>query len=119
MIKEVLNMAILKDTIVHGDLKVEGRLLLPGVNTGSGDEDISSVGFVKSRTNGGISNFAGNSTEAVISHAMKVTPRAASAFPTSNANGTLGEVWIRIDSTNIYVGNTGEYTGGMTWMVIA
>lgn len=66
----------------------------------------------------GISNFAGGGKEVTIPHGLGVTPTAAYAFPTSNPEGYLGEVWIRMDDTNLYIGNSGSFTGEMCWVAI-
>lgn len=66
----------------------------------------------------GISNFAGGGNEVTIPHGLGVTPTAAYAFPTSNPEGYLGEVWIRMDDTNLYIGNSGSFTGEMCWVAI-
>lgn len=66
----------------------------------------------------GISNFAGNGNEVTIPHGLGVTPTSAYAFPTSNPEGYLGEVWIRMDDTNLYIGNSGSFTGEMCWVAI-
>ncbi|WP_105618490.1 phage tail protein [Vallitalea okinawensis] len=65
---------------------------------------------------GGSSTFVGNGGERTIAHGLGSSPTAVSAMPKANPNGYLGEVWIRYDSTNIYVGNTGSYTGALVWM---
>lgn len=66
----------------------------------------------------GISNFAGNGQEVTIPHGLPVTPTSAYAFPMVNPEGYLGEVWIRMDETNLYIGNSGSFTGEMSWVAI-
>lgn len=66
----------------------------------------------------GISKFAGNGNEVTIPHGLGTTPTSAYAFPTSNPEGYLGEVWIRMDDTNLYIGNSGSFTGEMCWVAI-
>ena len=66
----------------------------------------------------GISNFAGNGKETTIVHGLPVTPTSAYAFPTVNPEGYLGEVWIKMDETNLYIGNSGSFTGEMSWVAI-
>lgn len=66
----------------------------------------------------GISNFAGNNQEVTIPHGLGIKPTSAYAFPTANPNGYLGEVWIRMDETNLYIGNSGSFTGEMSWTAI-
>jgi len=67
----------------------------------------------------GVSNFAGNGQEVTIPHGLPVTPTAAYAFSTVNPEGYLGEVWIRMDETNLYIGNSGSFNGEMCWVAIA
>ena len=66
----------------------------------------------------GTSNFAGNGQEVTIPHGLPVTPTSAYAFPTVNPEGYLGEVWIRMDETNLYIGNSGSFSGEMSWTAI-
>ncbi|WP_313757081.1 phage tail protein [Tissierella sp.] len=66
----------------------------------------------------GIYTFAGNGKEVTIPHGLKVKPISAYAFPAINPEGYLGEIWIRIDETNLYVGNSGSFTGAMSWIAI-
>lgn len=66
----------------------------------------------------GISNFAGDNQEVTIPHGLSATPTSAYAFPTINPEGYLGEVWIRMDETNLYVGNSGSFIGQMSWTAI-
>lgn len=64
----------------------------------------------------GTSTFAGQGNERVIAHGLGATPKAAYATPTEDPQGRLGEVWIRMTSTHLYVGNSGSFTGGMSWV---
>jgi len=64
----------------------------------------------------GTSTFAGYGQERAIAHGLGETPRAAYATPTEDPQGRLGEVWIRMTSTHLYVGNSGSFTGGMSWV---
>jgi len=66
----------------------------------------------------GTSTFAGYGQERAIAHGLGATPRAAYATPTEDPQGRLGEVWIRMTSTHLYVGNSGSFTGGMSWVAI-
>lgn len=66
----------------------------------------------------GSSTFAGSGTEKTIPHTLGAIPASAYVFPKENPLGYLGEVWVRFDATNIYVGNTGSYVGAMTWVAI-
>ena len=66
----------------------------------------------------GVSNFAGSGQEVTIPHGLSAKPTSAYAFPTVNPSGYLGEVWIRMDATNLYVGNSGSFTGAMCWTAI-
>lgn len=65
----------------------------------------------------GSSTFVGFGNERTIAHGLGETPSYVSATPTANTGGNLGEVWIRKDATNIYVGNTGDYVGAFDWYV--
>ena len=67
---------------------------------------------------GGTSLFAGSGLEKTIPHGLGSIPTSAYAFPKVNPEGYLGEVWVRFDATNIYVGNTGSFTGAMVWGVV-
>lgn len=67
---------------------------------------------------GGVANFSGSGQETVIPHNLGVIPTSAYAFPLVNPEGYLGEVWIRMDSTNLYIGNSGSFTGEMVWTAI-
>ena len=69
--------------------------------------------------NGGTSSFAGNSATRTIAHGLGTTPKTAVAVANEDTNGYLGEVWVDFDSTYIYVGNTGSFTGGMNWIAVA
>jgi len=64
----------------------------------------------------GTSTFAGQGQERAIAHGLGATPTAAYATPTEDPQGRLGEVWIRMTSTHLYVGNSGSFTGGMSWI---
>ncbi len=66
----------------------------------------------------GTSTFAGQGNERAIAHGLGATPKAAYATPTVDPQGRLGEVWIRMTSTHLYVGNSGSFTGGMSWVAI-
>ena len=66
----------------------------------------------------GTSTFAGQGNERAIAHGLGATPEAAYATPTVDPQGRLGEVWIRMTSTHLYVGNSGSFTGGMSWVAI-
>lgn len=66
----------------------------------------------------GTSTFAGSGQEVTIPHGLSVVPVSAYAFPTVNSEGYLGEVWIRMDETNLYIGNSGSFTGVMSWTAI-
>jgi|GEM_PF-2428501 len=66
----------------------------------------------------GTSTFAGQGNEKAIAHGLGATPTAAYATPTVDPQGRLGEVWIRMTATHLYVGNSGSFTGGMSWVAI-
>ena len=67
---------------------------------------------------GGLASFSGSSLETTIAHKLGAIPTSAYCFPVNNPEGYLGEVWIRMDEVNLYVGNTGSYTGEMVWTAI-
>lgn len=64
----------------------------------------------------GSSTFAGSSRARTIAHGLGKVPSFACAFPSVNASGNLGEVWITSDSTNIYVYNSGSATSSFKWI---
>lgn len=64
----------------------------------------------------GESSYAGLGSEVSIAHGFNVIPSYVNATPNSPTDGYLGEVWIRKDETNIYVGNTGSHTGTFNWV---
>ena len=66
----------------------------------------------------GTSTFAGSGNEVTIPHDLPTIPISAYAFPIINPEGYLGEVWIRMDETNLYVGNSGSFNGAMSWTAI-
>lgn len=66
----------------------------------------------------GTANFAGGGQEITIPHGLTSAPVAAYAFPTADPQGYLGEVWIRMDAVNLYIGNSGSFTGTMSWTAI-
>jgi len=66
---------------------------------------------------GGANTFAGNGSEKTIPHGLSITPTLASVTPLSNPEGYLGEIWTRIDATNLYVGNSGSHTGSFSWVL--
>ncbi len=66
----------------------------------------------------GTSIFAGNGNEVTIPHGLGAVPTSVFAVPISDPEGYLGEVWIRANATNIYVGNSGSFTGVMNWTAI-
>lgn len=69
----------------------------------------------------GKANYSGDNLETIIPHNIvdmdgnAKTPYTCIAMPDDNPQGYLGEVWVRWDDVNIYVGNTGTYTGTFTW----
>lgn len=66
----------------------------------------------------GVSSYAGLSNEVIIPHSLSTTPTVVYAHPTTNPEGYLGEVWIRKDETNLYIGNSGRHTGSLEWVAI-
>lgn len=62
--------------------------------------------------------FAGSNLETVIEHGLGYAPKYVNVIPIDNPQGTLGEIWTQMDQTNIYVGNTGTFTGQFVWIVI-
>lgn len=67
---------------------------------------------------GGRASFSGSNLETTIAHNLGAIPTSAYCFPIDSPGGYLGEVWIRMDEINLYVGNTGSYTGEMVWTAI-
>ncbi|SHN73100.1 hypothetical protein [Desulfitobacterium chlororespirans] len=67
---------------------------------------------------GGNADFAGNGAEVMIAHGLSTIPTSAYVFPAEDPGGCLGEVWIRMDSTNLYIGNSGSFIGSMSWTAI-
>lgn len=65
----------------------------------------------------GSSNFSGLGSETSIAHSLGVVPSYVSVVPNNATNGYLGEIWVRKDENNIYVGNTGSHTGAFNWLV--
>lgn len=63
--------------------------------------------------------FVGEGAETIVAHGLGVTPTAAFATPIEKTNGYLGEVWIRLDATNLYIGNTGSSTSEFSWVAFA
>lgn len=64
----------------------------------------------------GTGNFTGDGGETTIPHGLELTPSVYYATPIENPNGFLGESWIRVDDTNLYVGNSGSFTGAFLWI---
>lgn len=64
-----------------------------------------------------IASYSGGGNETVIPHGIKnndgvsIAPLFCVANPSGNPGGGLGEQWIRWDAENVYVGNTGSFTG--------
>ena len=66
--------------------------------------------------NAGIAAFSGLGGETTVAHGLSGTPTFINAIAASNPLGHLGEIWVRADATNIYVGNSGEFTGNFRWV---
>lgn len=64
----------------------------------------------------GSGNFAGSGGEVTIPHGFYAIPDSVSVTPTTDPGGYLGEIWVRKDATNIYVGNSGAHTGAFDWI---
>lgn len=77
--------------------------------------------FENNRATSGIGNFPAQGKEVAIPHLCKdafnnkVIPKYVGITCQANPQGLLGEYWARKDDTNIYVGNTGSYTGRFEW----
>lgn len=69
--------------------------------------------------NSGSNSFSGTTTPVEVLHGLPNTPFAAQVFPLEDPEGFLGEVWIDMDATKLYIGNTGEYDGDFQWMAIS
>lgn len=67
----------------------------------------------------GESSFSGSAIPTEILHNLPKKPLFAQVTPIDDPEGYLGEVWVEIDSTKIYVGNTGDYQGNFYWMAIS
>ncbi len=66
----------------------------------------------------GSSSFVGSGSEVTIAHGLGVIPSNVYAVATADTSGNLGDVWVRKDATNIYVGNSGTFTGTFDWFAI-
>ena len=70
----------------------------------------------------GSAKFSGQNKETVIPHNIvnnsgtRVVPKFVGITCCGNPQGRLGEYWVRKDDVNIYVGNTGSYTGYFDYM---
>lgn len=64
----------------------------------------------------GTGNFAGGNQEVTIAHGGGKAPQFVDVKLSENPGGFLGEVWVRSDETNIYVGNSGSFTGGFSYL---
>lgn len=70
----------------------------------------------------GTVNLAGDSNTVVITHGAKnrkgksVKPYYCTFVPNENTMGCLGEYWISWDNETMTIGNTGSYTGEVTWI---
>ena len=71
----------------------------------------------KSLVTRGSAQFPGDGNELIIPHGMEDIPSYANATPNENPKLELGEVWVRVDETNIYIGNSGKFTGGLNWVI--
>jgi hypothetical protein len=67
----------------------------------------------------GSDNFTGDGGETTIAHELggEVIFNVI-VTPTTNPGGYLGEVWVRKDATNIYVGNSGSHTGAFDYTIV-
>ena len=64
----------------------------------------------------GTGAFLGDGAEVTIPHGLEGgEPQHVTCIATANPGGYLGEVWVRKDVTNIYVGNSGSFTGNFVW----
>lgn len=66
----------------------------------------------------GSSSYGGLSSEVTIPHGLASIPTIVYTHPTTDPEGYLGEVWVRKDATNIYIGNSGQHTGPLDWTAI-
>lgn len=66
----------------------------------------------------GTGAFTGNGSTTTVAHGLGANPTAVHVTAAAGASGNLGEVWATKDSTNIYVGNTGSFTGNFYWTAI-
>lgn len=64
----------------------------------------------------GSGSFAGNNREVTIPHGKGKSPKFVEVQPSQNPGGYLGEIWVRFDQANIYIGNSGSFTGGFSYL---
>lgn len=112
------NLNLTGDLNTTGNLNTTGILNIKNTGTSKIAGDLNVTGEIiesGARTSRGTSSFRGSGLERTVAHGLGAVPAAATAFPTTNPEGYLGEVWIRFDKTNLYIGNTGTYTGALSW----
>ncbi|MDO4720484.1 MAG: phage tail protein [Peptostreptococcaceae bacterium] len=65
----------------------------------------------------GSGTFAGDGAEVTIAHGLPAAPKFVDVRASANPGGFLGEVWVRFDATNIYVGNSGSFKGRFAYLI--
>lgn len=90
-------------------------------NSGTANTNFYFVAFVSNDDNtdeyikSGTANFAGNNKAVTIPHDLGKIPDLVDFMPCEKPNGNLGEYYFTVDATNIYVYNTGTFTGKFNW----
>lgn len=64
----------------------------------------------------GSSSFTGDGNTTTVAHGLPGAPSGVTVTAAADPNGYLGEIWVTWDATNIYVGNSGSFTGAFTYV---
>jgi len=64
----------------------------------------------------GQDTFAGNGNTKTVAHGLGGAPSGVTVTAAADPGGYLGEVWVTWDATNLYVGNSGSFTGAFTYV---
>lgn len=76
-------------------------------------EDLDKIIQMNSKSGTGF--YSGDGKETILHHNLNAIPTIYTADCMSNPDGALGEVWVRADKNNLYVGNTGSFRGQFHW----